>query len=179
MILNNIELDDLDPLYRAYEPKMKNGCDFGFSSDECAVIRCAIRPEDGAVLVFDVPVYDRGMTNDILAERIKRDIKSAIITCDSAEPKSIQELVNCNVSAIGARKGKDSVRHGIQWLQQRKIVLNRSRCQHLFNELSQWQWKKDKYGETLPEPVDANNHAIDALRYALEDEIIGAGAQLY
>jgi phage terminase large subunit len=131
-------------------------------------------------LIFDVPVYQRGLTNDALADRIIPVIGSSILTCDSAEPKSIQELVNRNVTAVGANKGKDSVRHGIQWLQQRKIILNKGRCQPLFNELSQWQWKKDKWGNSLPEPVDANDHAISALRYALERDMMGAsGVQLW
>jgi phage terminase large subunit len=57
------------------------------------------------------------------------------------------------------------VRHGIQWLQKHKIVVHRS-CVNFIHELEQYHWKKDKYGESLPVPVDKHNHGIDALRYA-------------
>lgn len=180
-ILTNWEVDDLSALYPAYEDRMRNGVDFGFSDDEAAFVRCAIRPEDGAVLVFDVPVYQTGLTNDRLGKQVfERCGGSQLVTCDSAEPKSIFELGQCGVMAVGAKKGKDSVNHGIQWLQQRKIVVDRSRCQPLINELQQWQWKKDRQtGKNLPEPVDAFDHAISALRYALESDMAGAGAQLW
>lgn len=92
------------------------------------------------------------------------------IICDSAEPKSIQELRNHGVNSVGAMKGKDSVKFGIDWLKQQTIVVDKS-CVNLQNELSQYHWKKDAGGNSMPVPVDKNNHLIDALRYALEDDM--------
>ena len=60
--------------------------------------------------------------------------------------------------------------HGIQWLQGYEIVVD-VRCQNMRNELTLYQWRKDKDGNSLRVPVDKNNHLIDALRYALESEI--------
>ena len=74
-----------------------------------------------------------------------------------------------DIAARAARKGKDSVTHGIQWLQGYQIVVDR-RCQNMRNELSLYQWRKDKDGNSLNIPEDKNNHLIDALRYATESE---------
>ena len=74
------------------------------------------------------------------------------------------------MSAIGAKKGKDSVIFGIQWLQQHEIIVDR-RCVETISELQQYKWREDKDGNALRIPVDRNNHIIDAIRYALEDDM--------
>ncbi|MBA7557903.1 hypothetical protein ES705_50685 [subsurface metagenome] len=71
---------------------------------------------------------------------------------------------------MGAKKGPGSVNFGIQYLKQFEIIIDRS-CQNAINEFQLYQWKKDKYGERMKEPVDKNNHFIDQLRYALNDRI--------
>ena len=93
-----------------------------------------------------------------------------LITADSAEPKSIAELQQKGLLVRGARKGKDSVNFGIQWLQQQKIIVDK-KCINMQNEFSTYKWKEDAGGNALPIPVDRNNHLIDALRYAYEDEM--------
>ena len=115
-------------------------------------------------------LYETGLTNDILASRITELIGDDRVVCDSAEPKSIQELTNHGVRAAGAKKGKDSVTFGIDWLKQQTIIVDKS-CVNTQNELSQYHWKKDAGGNSLKIPVDKNNHLIDALRYAYEDEM--------
>ncbi len=90
------------------------------------------------------------------------------ITADCAEPKSIDELRGLGLVRIkGAKKGKDSVNNGIQWIQDLEIVIH-PRCVNFLTEISQYQWKKDKFGKSLNEPEDDNNHLMDAMRYALE-----------
>ena len=93
-----------------------------------------------------------------------------LVTCDSAEPKSVQDLNNHGVTAYSAKKGKDSVTFGIDWLKQQTIIVDVS-CINMQNELSQYHWKKDAGGNSLKIPVDKNNHLIDALRYAYESEM--------
>ncbi len=92
------------------------------------------------------------------------------VTCDSSEPKSIQELRNYKVNAFGAKKGKDSINFGINWIKQQTIIVDKS-CINLQNELQQYHWKKDAGGNSLDTPVDKNNHLIDALRYAYEGDM--------
>lgn len=167
IIFRNWRTEDLTPLSAAY-PQRLFGLDFGFSSDPCAAVNVAVDKRHRRILVFD-EFYERGLTNSMLAERLKTFAGRNFIFCDSAEPKSIRELRNYDLNARAARKGPDSVIHGIQWLQGFEIVLD-TRCQNLRNELALYQWRRDKDGNSMAIPEDKNNHLIDALRYAVELE---------
>jgi phage terminase large subunit len=85
--------------------------------------------------------------------------------CDSAEPKSIDELSLYRVNARPVTKGADSINFGIQIIQENNYLVTK-KSTNLINELSKYIWAKDKRtGETLNKPIDNFNHAIDAWRY--------------
>ena len=168
VIFTNWRVEDLSSMGDQWTNR-RAGLDFGFSSDPAAVIAAHYDSTRKVVYVYR-ELYETGLTNDILAERVRDMVLDDRIICDSAEPKSIQELRNHGVNSVGAMKGKDSVKFGIDWLKQQTIVVDKS-CVNLQNELSQYHWKKDAGGNSLPVPVDKNNHLIDALRYALEDDM--------
>jgi phage terminase large subunit len=86
------------------------------------------------------------------------------IFCESAEPKSIQELRRLGHNAKPVEKGKDSVNYGIQILQQKHMLVTR-RSKNLLDEFSKYIWKKLRDGGYDTVPIDAHNHACDALRY--------------
>jgi phage terminase large subunit len=175
----------------------RNGLDFGFSSDPAAMPVSHYDRMRKIIYIYK-ELYETGLTNNLLSERVKdlvgiwewRDTGqkneegapimerfcsgTERITADSSEPKSIQELRNYGVDAYGARKGKDSVRQGIDWLKQQTIIVDVS-CINMQNELSQYHWKKDAGGNSLKVPVDKNNHLIDALRYAYEGDMLPIG----
>lgn len=158
--ISNLELD----VYRY-------GIDFGFTNDPSTAIKVGIQ-KSKKTLYIQQELYTRGATNDVLAAKAKPIVGSNPVWCDSAEPKSIQELRNQGENRINAQsvsKGPDSVWHALQWLQQWKIVIDRS-CTNTINEFSQYQWKKNKDGESLNEPVGTNDHMIAALRYATEKD---------
>jgi phage terminase large subunit len=97
------------------------------------------------------------------------------VWCDSAEPKSIQELRQQGDNSINSQpviKGKDSVWHAIQWLQQWTIVIDK-KCINTINEFSSYQWMKNRQGENMNVPVSYNDHTISALRYATERDRLG------
>ena len=144
------------------------GLDFGFSSDPAAGVKVHYDRAQKRVYILD-EIYERGLTNTALAPILREFCGNHYITCDSSEPKSIKELQNLGIRAIGAKKGPDSVMHGIQWLQGHEIIVD-VRCQHMKNELQLYQWRKDKNGQSMRVPEDRNNHLIDALRYCLEHE---------
>jgi phage terminase large subunit len=171
VIFTNWTVQDLTEMQEQFTNR-RNGLDFGFSSDPAAV-GVSHYDTKKKTIYFYKELYETGLTNDILAERIKDMIGQERIICDSAEPKSIQELCNHGVSAVGSKKGKDSVNFGIDWLKQQTIIVDKS-CINLQNELQQYHWKKDAGGNSLKIPVDKNNHLIDGgLRYAYEDEMRG------
>jgi phage terminase large subunit len=168
VIFTNWSVQDLTEM-RDQFTNQRVGLDFGFSSDPAAVIVTHYDRAKKTIYVFD-ELYELGLTNDVLAESVKGKIGEYYVTCDSAEPKSIYELARYGVNARAASKGKDSVLHGIQWLQQQNIVID-SNCINTRNELQQYKWKEDAGGNSLPVPVDKNNHLIDALRYAYEQDM--------
>jgi phage terminase large subunit len=168
LIFKNWEARDLTEERKTFD-NYRNGLDFGFSSDPAAVVRSHYDREHKTIYITD-EIYMREMTNDILAKEVKKLIGTEYVTCDSAEPKSIKDLRTMDVRALAARKGKDSVDFGIDWLQRQKIVID-NRCQNTRNEFMQYKWKEDKGGNVLKIPAEKNNHIIDALRYAYEDEM--------
>jgi phage terminase large subunit len=165
VIFRNWRVDDLST-FNTDKPLF--GLDFGFSSDPAAGVK--VHYDRGAKKIYILDeLYEKGMTNSQLAETLKPWCGQHYITCDSSEPKSIKELQNLGIRAVGAKKGQDSVMHGIQWLQGHEIIVD-IKAQHMRNELQLYQWRKDKDGASMRVPEDRNNHLIDALRYCLEHE---------
>jgi len=167
VIFTNWEVQDLSGMANQFTNR-RNGLDFGFSSDPAAVVRTHYDRMRKTIYIYG-ELYEYGLTNDVLAGMVKEMCEGDQVVCDSAEPKSIAELRNMGINAIGAIKGKDSVNHGIQWLQQQRIIVDKT-CINTRNELLQYKWKEDKDGNAIRQPVDKNNHIIDALRYALEQD---------
>jgi phage terminase large subunit len=155
------------------------GQDFGYGPAPAALVETARK---GKTLYVRRTVGGHGLTNEMLAERIKPVVGKAPVVCDSAEPKSIAELCSHGIAAVAVRKRRPpvgaktasaggSVMFGLQWLQGYEIVVD-VRCQELQNELSQYQYRRAPDGTWLSDPVDRDNHYIDALRYAWEDEMV-------
>ena len=167
VIFTNWQVSDLSIMHDQFVNR-RNGLDFGFSDNPAGLSRSHYDTNHKRIYIFD-ELYETGLTNDILAARVIDKVGKDIVICDSAEPKSIAELQREGVNAVGAKKGKDSVNHGIQWLQQQTIIIDSS-CVNTQNEFRQYHWKEDKNGNALPQPVDKHNHIIDATRYAYEND---------
>ena len=172
VIFTNWRVEDLSEMAAQWTNR-RNGLDFGFSSDPAALSVSHYDRMRKTVYVYD-ELYETGLTNDVLAERVKEKVGNDMVICDSAEPKSIAELQAGKVYARAARKGKDSVNFGVQWLQQQTVVIDK-RCINAQNEWSVYHWKQDTGGNVLDMPADKNNHLIDATRYAYENDMDGSG----
>lgn len=169
VIFTNWSVQDLSGMVDQFTNK-RNGLDFGFSSHPAALSVSHYDRMRKTIYIFD-ELYEKGLTNDLLAIEVKNKIGLEGVTCDSAEPKSIAELQQHGVSAYGATKGKDSVNFGIDWLKQQTIIIDK-KCINAKNEFQAYKWKEDKDGVAMRIPVDANNHFIDATRYAYEGDMI-------
>lgn len=142
------------------------GLDFGFSNDPTAIVE-VYKYNDKRIL--NEVLYEKGLLNSQIAKRIKTKVN---VYCDSAEPKSIQELKQHGVRAFGVTKGSDSIRFGINIMQEQNYLVT-EKSLNLINEFRKYSWDKDrKTDETLNKPIDDFNHAIDAVRYH-EMESIG------
>lgn len=145
------------------------GLDFGFKHDPTAGEFIAIDQQNRVVYIYD-EFYQQGMLTQQIAEAIGQHKGYGLqITADSAEQRLISELsgVYGVPNIVGAGKGKDSVSQGIQYMQSYHFVVN-PRVKGLLEEFNTYVYSKDKFGNWTNTPVDANNHAIDALRYAME-----------
>ena len=168
VIFKNWRVEDLSELKQTFD-NHKNGLDFGYGGDPAAVVHTHYDKTRKRIYILD-EMFAHELTNDLLADQVKKMIDKQYIVCDSAEPKSIQELKNLGVRALGAKKGKDSVNFGIQWLQRQEIIID-VKCQNIRNEFMTYKWREDAKGNTLDVPVDRDNHGLDALRYAYQDEM--------
>ena len=166
-IFRNWRVEDLSGMSAQFTDHHHGG-DFGYSSDPAALVVSHYDRMRKTIYVYG-ELYETGLTNDVLAERQKDMVGTTPVVWDSAEPKSIAELQRHGANVYGAKKGKDSVLHGIQWLQQQEIVID-AKCINMRNELMQYKWKEDKGGNALPIPLGVGDHLIDALRYAYEGE---------
>lgn len=143
------------------------GLDFGYTNDPTAFVIALFDKDNSRLYIYD-EFYEKGLSNKAIAERIKElGYRKERVTADSAEPKSIDELKNYGLNVKGAVKGKDSIVHGIQWIQDLEIIIH-PRCVNFLTEISNYTWDTDRFGKKLNVPIDDFNHLMDALRYAVE-----------
>ncbi len=152
---------------------LRLGLDFGFAKDPAAAVKLSLDKGRKRILILD-EIYERGWHNARLAEALRAFAEGHPVRCDSAEPKSIAELRRLGILALPAKKGPGSLRHGLQWLSQHEIVVA-PHCVHMQEELAGYRWQEAPDGQPLPVP-EGEDHLIDALRYALEEDSRGAVA---
>lgn len=155
------------------------GLDFGYTNDPSAFFVGFLDQKNDTLYVWD-EFYEKGLSNKKIFEKIcSMGYAKEKITADSAEPKSIDELSGLGLRSIRpAKKGKDSVVNGIQWIQNLKIVIH-PRCVNFLTEISNYTWDQDKFGKKLNVPIDDFNHLMDAMRYALESFILTGNKWFY
>jgi phage terminase large subunit len=148
------------------------GLDFGYTNDPSAFFCGMLDLQNKRLYVFD-EFYEKGLSNKAIASKIEEmGFRKERITADCAEPKSIDELNTFHLHVTGAKKGKDSINNGIQWIQELEIIVH-PRCVNFLTEISNYTWNTDKFGKKLNVPIDDFNHLMDAMRYALEKYILG------
>lgn len=150
--------------------------DFGFSNDPTALVCTYVDVEAKEIYIYD-EFYKVGMTNQDIAEMLKyKQLHKHVITFDSSEPKAIEELRRAGIRRVrGAKKGKDSIMAGIQFIQNFKIIVHPS-CFNTLVELNNYVWAT-KDGEMINKPIDDYCHILDALRYGMEGIRDGIGVK--
>ncbi len=161
--------DILTQLDRHGRPVYKQlyGLDWGFTAPT-GFIACAANEEKRLIYIFD-EFYGKKTTNqDLVNMLINRGYDKKLIIADSAEPKSIEEVRRLGINRIRpAKKGPDSVRAGIQKLQDYKIIVH-PRCENAIIELNNYVWDTNSDGKIINEPIDDYNHLMDPFRYCTE-----------
>ncbi len=168
--LKGLIYTDYTIIDEAFEPQFY-GLDFGFNNPSSLV---GIYDAD-PVMKVDELIYAPGLTNSDLAERLKKVIpesyRSKRIYCDSAEPARIEELARHGFNTYPADK---SVNDGIDNVKRYQIAVTRH-SQNMLNEIREYRWDENrKSGELIDKPLKNNDHAMDAMRYGIHTEVIGA-----
>lgn len=175
LVYNNWEVQDFNwqelrtsktkygmPKYREYY-----GLDFGYSNDPTAVIGCLVDKKESIIYIFKELYLYQASNGTIKMELHQAGMDKNLITADSEDPRTINELKLLGLRMEPAIKGQNSVIHGIQKIQDFKIIVHPS-CVNTIVELSNYVWDTDKKtGKTINKPIDDFNHLMDALRYAL------------
>lgn len=168
------DIFDVNEISRRKGVKSAFGLDFGYTNDPTALFCSLVDETAKKIYVFD-EMYEKAMTNRKIYDEISRKgYAKEKIVADSAEPKSIDELRNLGLYRIQkARKGKDSINNGIQYIQDFEIIIH-PKCVNFIKEIGNYTWDEDKFGNKINKPVDDFNHLLDAMRYALEDFLKGS-----
>jgi phage terminase large subunit len=139
------------------------GIDFGYTNDPTAIV--ALYYYNGGYIVDEI-AYQHGLSNKQIVDIIKNQEKQVISIADSAEPKSIDEIMSYGLTILPAEKGKDSVRNGIQLVQSQQMSVTK-RSVNIIKEYRNFLWMTDKQGKILNEPETQFKHSMDAIAYAL------------
>lgn len=141
------------------------GLDFGFTHDPAALV--GIYYHNGGY-ILDELAYQKRMSNKMIADVIK-NYPPTVVAADSAEPKSIEELKSYDITCTPVKKGRDSIRQGIQLVQSQRISVT-AQSLNIIKEFRNYSWATDNLGKPIKPsvPIDNFNHAMDAIRYGFQ-----------
>ncbi len=148
-----------------------HGADWGFANDATCMIRCFIKDE---CLYVDKEVYGVGIElDDIYKEFDKIETsRKWVIYADNSRPETISYIARQGYKIKPCNKWQGSIEDGIEYIKKFRKIIIHSECKNMIYEMKTYCYKTDKLtGKILPIIIDANNHCIDALRYALNDLI--------
>lgn len=169
LVLKNWITEEFNPMELAATGlQHRAGCDLGFV-DKTAVIDSLYDAENRTIYVFN-EFYKSGCQLDEVVEAIREmQLTKTKLYVDAAEPRTIQFFRKEGLNAVASAKGRDSVRSGIEFLKNHKIVVHPS-CKNFIHELENFSYIKSKQtGEWTNDTTHEYSHAIDACRYAYSD----------
>lgn len=149
--------------------RIYNGVDWGWYPDPYHFVRCHYDAARLQLFIFQEYRCNKQSNRQTADKLIELGITgNDLITCDSAEEKSVGDYRSYGLFARGATKGPGSVEYSMKWLQSlREIIIDNTRCPEAATEFLDYEYERDKEGNVISGYPDANNHAIDAVRYAM------------
>lgn len=167
-VFDKLELREITDAEVSAFDHIYQGVDWGYFPDPFAFIRLHYDRARETIYLLD-EIYENKLSNEQSAQMIlRKGYNDVRIICDSAEPKSVADFRAMRLPAFEAIKGPGSVEYGMKFLQRRTIVIDRKRTPHAYDEFVGYEYERNKDGDIISGYPDANNHLIDATRYALE-----------
>lgn len=145
------------------------GMDFGFTNDPTAIVEVGV---EGDNLYIDEVAYATQMLSGDIIRTIKAQDTQYEVIAESADPRLIQEIYRAGINIHPVKKFSGSVDAGIQKMLQYKLHITR-RSANVIKEQKNYTYRQDKEGKWLNEPIDAYNHAMDAVRYVVMSKLLG------
>lgn len=170
VIFKNWRVEDLSAQIPHFD-NLYHGLDVGYTNPN-AFIKIHLDNENKKIYIID-EYYRAGMQDEDLYIKAKEFAGEHFLMVDSAANQTIDYLAIRNINAVATLKGGESVNRGIRWLWGYEIIIDVN-CQNFKNEIEQYHWQEDKNGIVIEKPVKQNDHLLDAMRYALENEILKA-----
>lgn len=166
LIFRNVEyVDDIPRQVR----KRWRGMDFGFTNDPTAIVTVGV---DGDNLYIDEVAYATQMLSSDIIRTLKAQDEPLEVIAESADPRLIQEIYRAGINIHPVKKFQGSVDAGIQKMLQYKLHITK-RSANIIKEQKNYTYRQDKEGKWLNEPIDAYNHAMDAVRYVVMQKLLG------
>lgn len=167
-VFDKLELREITDAEVAAFDHIYQGVDWGYFPDPFAFIRLHYDRARETIYLLD-EIYENKLSNEQSAQMIlHKGYNDVRLICDSAEPKSVADFRAMRLPAFEAIKGPGSVEYGMKFLRRRTIVIDRKRTPHAYEEFVGYEYERNKDGDIISGYPDANNHLIDATRYALE-----------
>lgn len=168
LVFDNVEGRTITDAEIATFDRIHQGVDWGWYPDQYAFLRMHYDAARETIYIFDENYVNKQSNEQTGKWILDHGYADYPIICDSAEPKSVNDYMDLGIPARGAVKGAGSVEYGFKWLQRRKIIVDPVRCPNTYRELMDYEYEKDKEGNDISGYPDGNDHAISALRYAME-----------
>lgn len=148
------------------------GVDFGFSNDPTAVVAVYENEKEPKEVCLQLMLYENKLLTPDLIAKLK-EFPEGLFVCDSARPEIIAEMQANGLRAIACNKQPGEKMNGkiynIELVKRRKVHYL-AQDKPLEREYLTYAWRKKKStGETMDEPEDGNDHAMDAIAYAIRD----------
>lgn len=141
------------------------GLDFGFTNDPTACVKVGYY--DGSLWLDEV-IYQTNLTNSDICGYLSSAISPQTeVIADSAEPKSIEEIRRAGFNIKPASKGRDSIAAGISLVKTYPLKVTQLSA-NIITELRNYSWQRTSNGQWINTPIGTHNHAMDALRYAVQ-----------
>ena len=174
-VFENLEIRDITDEEIDNFDRTIQGLDWGYFPDPTAFVRLHYDSRTMTIYVYDE--RKRVKTGNEELVEILKEFKKTQTIADNAEEKSIAFFLSQGFNIRACKKGPGSVDFGMKWLASRaKIVIDRKRCPETAKEFEMYEYQKDKDGNFVSGYPDENNHFIDAVRYALNDEVMRSKA---
>jgi len=174
-IFTNIQIAPIDPeLIKTFQ-NIRQGIDWGYAVDPACFVKLDYERKKRSIYLFREE-HGIGWSNRKLYEAMHEDERRALSVADSSEPKSIDEMRAYGARIKNARKPAGSVETGTKWLADlEKIYIDPSLCPLAAKEFVNYAFEQNRDGEVISRYPDKDNHAIDATRYSLQDDITDVG----